>query len=49
MTEEELQEAGLNRSDVHVDFAIGSNQMDIELVSAKMVVCTNLRNGDWVI
>ncbi len=30
MTEEELKEAGLNRSDVHVDFMIGSNQMDID-------------------
>ncbi len=36
MTEEELKEAGLNRSDVHVDFMIGLNQMDIDR-SAKMV------------
>ena len=30
MSEEELEAAGLNRSDVHVDFMIGSNQMDID-------------------
>ena len=29
-TEEELEAAGLNRSDVHVDFMIGSNQMNID-------------------
>ena len=29
-TEEELEAAGLNRSDVHVDFMIGSSQMDID-------------------
>ena len=30
LSEEELEAAGLNRSDVHVDFMIGSNQMDID-------------------
>ena len=30
MSEERLEAAGLNRSDVHVDFMIGSSQMDTD-------------------
>ena len=35
MSEEELEAAGLNRSDVHVDFMIGSNQW-ISMVFVRM-------------
>ena len=34
MSQEELAEAGLNRSQVHVDFMIGSDQMDIDGIKA---------------
>ncbi len=43
----ELEAAGLNRSDVHVDFMIGSNQMDVDGIRRQP--CSNLRNGDWAI
>ena len=49
MTEEELKEAGLNRSDVHVDFMIGSNQMDIDGIRQDGSRVPIFRNGDWVI
>ena len=49
MTEEELKEAGLNRSDVHVDFMIGSNQMDIDGICQDGSRVPIFRNGDWVI
>ena len=49
MTEEELKEPGLNRSDVHVDFMIGSNQMDIDGIRQDGSRVTIFRNGDWVI
>ena len=38
MTEEELKAAGLNRSDVHVDFMIGSNQMNIDASTMMVAV-----------
>ena len=49
MTEEELKEAGLNRSDVHVDFMIGSNQMDIDGIRQDGSRVPIFRNGDWAI
>lgn len=48
-TEEELKEAGLNRSDVHVDFMIGSNQMNIDGIREDGSRVPIFRNGDWAI
>ena len=44
---EELEAAGLNRSDVHVDFMIGSNQMDIDGIREDGTRVPLFRNGDW--
>ncbi|MEW4355064.1 aminopeptidase [Streptococcus pneumoniae] len=48
-SEEALKEAGLNRSDVHVDFMIGSNQMNVDGIRADGTVVPIFRNGDWAI
>lgn len=48
-TEEELKKAGLNRSDVHVDFMIGSNQMNIDGIREDGSRVPIFRNGDWAI
>jgi len=34
MSEDELKESCLNRSNVHVDFMIGSNKMDVDGIRA---------------
>ena len=47
--EAELEAAGLNRSDVHVDFMIGSNQMDIDGIREDGTRVPLFRNGDWAI
>ncbi|MFD1900365.1 aminopeptidase [Enterococcus termitis] len=47
MTEEELKEAGLNRSQTHVDFMIGSNQMNIDGIREDGTTVPIFRNGDW--
>ena len=47
MSEGELEAAGLNRSDVHVDFMIGSNQMDIDGIREDGTRVPLFRNGDW--
>ena len=44
-TEEELEAAGLNRSDVHVDFMIGSSQMDIDGIREDGTRVPLFRNG----
>ena len=49
MSEEELEAAGLNRSDVHVDFMIGSSQMDIDGIREDGTRVPLFRNGDWAI
>ena len=48
MSQEELDEAGLNRSDVHVDFMIGSNLMDIDGIKEDGTVVPIFRKGEWV-
>ena len=48
-TEEELEAAGLNRSDVHVDFMTGSSQMDIDGIREDGTRVPVFRNGDWAI
>ena len=47
MSEEELEAAGLNRSDVHVDFMIGSSQMNIDGIREDGTRVPLFRNGDW--
>lgn len=47
MTEEELAAAGLNRSHTHVDFMIGSAEMDIDGIRADGTKVPVFRNGDW--
>lgn len=47
MSEEELKEAGLNRSTVHVDFMIGSKDMDIDGIREDGSRVPVFRNGNW--
>lgn len=47
MTEDELAKAGLNRSQTHVDFMIGSNQMNIDGIKADGSRVPIFRNGEW--
>jgi aminopeptidase len=47
MTQEELAQNGLNESITHVDFMIGSEQMDIDGITADGKVEPVFRNGDW--
>lgn len=47
MSEEELKAAGLNRSQTHVDFMIGSNQMNIDGITKDGQRIPIFRQGDW--
>ncbi len=47
MTQEQLAEAGGNSSIVHVDFMIGSAEMDIDGVCADGKVVPVFRKGNW--
>lgn len=47
MSQEQLDEAGLNRSDVHVDFMIGSDKMNIDGVKEDGTIVPIFRNGEW--
>lgn len=47
MTEAELADRGLNRSKNHVDFMIGSDQMNIDGIRADGSRVPIFRNGDW--
>ncbi len=47
MSEEELAQAGLNRSHVHVDFMVGSNEMSVNGIAKDGTVTPIFRNGDW--
>ncbi|HEM3663460.1 TPA: aminopeptidase [Streptococcus suis] len=49
MIQEELKEAGLNRSDVHVDFMIGSNKMNIDGIREDGTRVPIFRDGEWAI
>ncbi|MDG3138249.1 aminopeptidase [Streptococcus suis] len=49
MSQEELKEAGLNRSDVHVDFMIGSNKMNIDGIREDGTPVPIFRDGEWAI
>ena len=47
MSEEELAEAGLNRSQTHVDFMVGSDKMNIDGIKEDVTIVPVFRNGDW--
>lgn len=47
MSDEQFEEAGGNQSIVHVDFMIGSDQMDIDGVTADGRAEPILRAGEW--
>ena len=47
MSDEAFEEAGGNRSATHVDFMIGSSDLDIDGVLADGSVEPLMRNGDW--
>ncbi|MGY0694840.1 aminopeptidase [Virgibacillus sp. FSP13] len=49
MSEEELLKHGMNVSTTHVDFMIGSDQMDIDGIKQDGSVVPIFRNGDWAI
>lgn len=49
LSQEELAEAGLNRSNVHVDFMIGNAEMNIDGIKADGSRIPIFRNGDWAI
>ena len=49
MSEEQLAEAGANASVTHVDFMIGSEQMDIDGVLANGSTEPVMRAGEWAI
>jgi aminopeptidase len=47
MSADELKEHGINESLTHVDFMIGSAEMDIDGITADGKVEPIFRNGDW--
>ena len=47
LSEEELKARGLNRSDVHEDFMVGSGEMDIDGITADGETFPIFRNGEW--
>ena len=47
MSEEELAEAGVNNSLIHVDFMIGSNEIDIDGINADGNISPIMRKGEW--
>ena len=47
MTREELNKAGLNESNTHVDFMIGSDKMDIDGIKEDGSTVPVFRNGTW--
>lgn len=47
MSEEELEAAGLNRSQTHVDFMIGSKEMNIDGIKKDGSRVPIFRNGEW--
>ncbi|MDR0691287.1 MAG: aminopeptidase [Streptococcaceae bacterium] len=47
MSQEELKASGLNRSEIHVDFMVGSEQMDIDGIKKDGTHVPVFRGGDW--
>lgn len=49
MSQEELLKNGMNTGTVHVDFMIGSKEMNIDGIKQDGTVVPIFRNGDWAI
>ena len=49
MSDEQFQQAGGNRSAVHVDFMIGSGDLDVDGVSHDGAVVPLMRLGEWAV
>ncbi|WP_156284723.1 aminopeptidase [Paenibacillus sp. NEAU-GSW1] len=49
MSAEELEQSGVNASITHVDFMIGSGEMDIDGITSEGTVVPIFRNGNWAI
>ncbi len=49
MSEEDFQAAGGNDSIVHVDFMIGTIDMEVDGIKADGTVEAVMRNGDWAL
>ena len=49
MSEQQLADAGANASATHVDFMIGSEQMDIDGILADGSTEPVMRAGEWAI
>ncbi len=49
MSQEELLKHGMNTGTVHVDFMIGSKEMNIDGIKQDGTVVPIFRNGDWAI
>ncbi|MCR2807079.1 aminopeptidase [Paenibacillus soyae] len=47
MSREELEQAGLNQSILHVDFMVGSGEMDIDGITKEGLVEPVFRKGNW--
>lgn len=48
-TQQQQQDMGINQSDIHQDFMIGSIDMDIEGMTKDGKIISILANGNWVI
>lgn len=49
MTAEEKKEAGMNQSIIHVDFMVGSPELNVTGVKADGSLVSILKNGNWAI
>jgi aminopeptidase len=48
-TAEERHERGVNHSSIHTDFMIGSNELEIDGITAEGDAVPIIRNGDWLL
>lgn len=48
MSDKELKEKGINFSQTHVDFMMGSQEMNIDGIKKDGTIIPVFRNGDWV-
>jgi aminopeptidase len=49
LSENERHERGVNQSTIHTDFMIGSNELEVDGVTAAGEAVPILRNGDWLL